>query len=260
MRVTRAAALRLLMAGALVTTTGACFEVNQRIKLERNMSGTAAFDFKMDLEPMVYMMAFMEKAMTGGGENPTISKKDLARARKQFLATQKDELEDKMGSKQEVASKLPPGVELKKYRTKTRGTKMSVDALLAFDNVTKLNDVQMGEDGKDSPISGLTVTETAETLTISTVLDNPTKAAEAGGMGAAPGGDPEDMPGPMGDVMRKALNKMKFNIVIDAPFEVVEHNATRQRGKQLTWTLDYQAMKAAEASGDPMSIKVVYKK
>ncbi len=261
MKATRTAMLRLLLAGALVTFSSACFEVNQTIKLKKNMSGTAAFDFKMDLEPMVYMMAFMEKAMSGGGENPTITEKDLAKARKEFLATQGDEFKDKMGSKEEVASKLPDGVKLKKYKAKTRGTKMSVNALFAFDKVTKLNDVAMGENEKESPMSGLTIEETADTLTISTVLDNPTKNG-AGGMGGlgGPGGSPEDMPGPMGDMMRNALNKMRFNIVIDAPFQVVEHNATSQRGNRLSWKIDYAAMKAAEESGQPMSVRVVYKK
>ncbi|MEO0812475.1 MAG: hypothetical protein AAFY60_06395, partial [Myxococcota bacterium] len=80
-----------------------------------------------------------------------------------------------------------------------------------------------------------------------------------GPMGGA-GGSPEDMPGPMGDVMRKALNAMKFNIVIEAPFKVKEHNATSKRGNKLTWTIDYKRMKAAEKTGDLLDVRVVYLK
>ncbi|MEL6340683.1 MAG: hypothetical protein AAFQ65_12300 [Myxococcota bacterium] len=260
----------LLLTSSAALLMSGCFEVEQKITIKRNMSGTAAMDFKMDMEPMVYMMAFMRKAMAGGGENAEVTPADFKAAKKQFIDGQGEDMKTKMGqSKKDLIESLPEGVKLERYKAKNGDLNVDVAALLSFDHVKKLSQIDMdtvspgpaapgGAKADSGPFGGLNFKEDARTFSFSTKFDNP--AAAQGSMGGMGEGGPENLPGKTGQVIRKALDRASFKVSIDAPFKVLEHNATQVRGSTLIWKFDYKAMKALQESGKALEIMARFAK
>lgn len=254
--------LRALVVSAFAVAATGCLEIEQRITLKRNMSGTAKMDFKADMEPAVYMMAYMQKAMMGGGQDPNLTDADLKAARQMFLEQQKQS--DKKPSRENIEQELPTGVKLLKFKGKENGTKIAVNALFGFDHIKRLSDVQISGDamaaagggGGKSPMSSILFEEDATSFTIRTAYENPMDASSAPGMEQGP----ENMPGKIGKVMKAAVDKLGFKMVIDSPFKVLEHNATSKRGNTLTWKFDYASFKKLSQSGRGADIRVKYAK
>ncbi|MEO1171591.1 MAG: hypothetical protein AAFX94_06010, partial [Myxococcota bacterium] len=85
---------RILAVVAAASLATGCLELEQRITIKRNMSGTAKMNFKADMEPAVYMMAYMQKAMMSGkppaaGADLDLTDSELNAARQMFLEQQK---------------------------------------------------------------------------------------------------------------------------------------------------------------------------
>ena len=55
----------LCMAVGCVFALAGCFDIEQRIELNEDMSGTATITMAIDMEPMAYVGAMMERAMSG---------------------------------------------------------------------------------------------------------------------------------------------------------------------------------------------------
>ena len=54
---------------ALAALSWSCFEIDQELKLKKDLSGTAKLGMKADLQPMIVIMAAMARAF-GGKEGP----------------------------------------------------------------------------------------------------------------------------------------------------------------------------------------------
>jgi len=61
-----------------------CFDVEQAMTLQKDLSGKAAFSMTVNMEPMVLFMVRMQREMAGQKGEPTAA--EIDKARKEFLA------------------------------------------------------------------------------------------------------------------------------------------------------------------------------
>jgi hypothetical protein len=254
-----ASGLALLLCG--------CFDVEESVSLQRDLSGKAAFSMTINMEPMVQFVATMQHSMSGQTGDPTPAELDEVR---KGMATKKD------GSKQpspaelkaEIEKKLPPGVKVLSAGVDDQATKIVFRFELGFDDVRKLSEVQLPSNPSSSsnaaaggqpapnpyeqPFSGLKVVDEGHTLLVTMTAANPeTKIKEAAGGQAGPGGGAD-----VNNMITAAFKDARFAFRLDSPFEVVETNATRRDGKVLYWEI-----KGVEgAANAPRNMMVRFKK
>ena len=248
------AALVLLAAGLALPLAG-CFEIEQKVELKKDLSGTAAFQMKVDFEPMIPMMAQMQKSMTGG-EGP-LTEEELAAARQQLLAQRAEEKRDPELEKAELAANMPEGLKLLDADFKDEGLKMTARFEVAFDHIDKLSQLSMDdeEEGEDNPVgdpfSDLRVVEEGSDLLLTSAPLNPAESMEEQTAGA-----PEEM----AEFFEQAFSGLRFRFELTAPFEVVEHNATEKKGDTLIWDYDLAAMQKLESAGATAGIRVRFRR
>ncbi len=253
MRSTAAVAICLLS----VCTTG-CFDIEQTLTLERNLSGKAGFAMKVNMEPMVGFMAGMMKAMEGEEGAPTAE--ELAAARKELLQSSStvsvDDFED---GKQELRSKLPAGVTLLDAKFQQDDLKMAVDFAFGFDTISKLKQITLPESGDQGggpgnplqdPFKDLNVVDEGATILITGPVVDPMSGAKD----SLPP-DPKILE-QIGDVM--AGLRVAFKIT--APFDVVETTAHRREGTTLIWEFDMTSMQKLTPEQLAKGISVRYRK
>ncbi len=246
-----------------------CFEIEQSIVLEKDMSGTADFKLGVDMEPMVMIMAKVQKEM--GGDKSPLTKEEIAAVKADFKKNAKKSESTSEDPKKEVEGGLPPGVKLLGVKVDEKEFGMTTTMKFAFDKLAslvnvKLNSKKEGEGAGDptkksvidSPFQGLEVSETAKTITIHTKPQNPADKvkSEAGEQGPKLDADTEKL-------MNDAFKNMRVAWKITAPFEVVSSNATRREGKTLIWEYDFQKLqKLAESKTglDDLGVNVTYRK
>ncbi|HEY0372362.1 MAG TPA: hypothetical protein VGD79_10190, partial [Thermoanaerobaculia bacterium] len=102
--------MRKLFACLSLVLLGGCFEIDQSINLQKDLSGTADFHLGIDMEPMVLVMAQFAREMEG--KKGPITEAELAKARADFKANMKKESSSKEPSREEIAKGLPEGVKL----------------------------------------------------------------------------------------------------------------------------------------------------
>src|SRR5687768_14126444 len=107
MKKTLAVLSMLLLAG--------CFEIEQSIDLQKDLSGTADFHLGVDLEPMIVVMAQFAREMEG--KTGPVTAAELAKAKAEFKKSSKKS-EDKEPTREEIEESLPEGVKLISYGTK----------------------------------------------------------------------------------------------------------------------------------------------
>jgi hypothetical protein len=114
-----------------------CFDIEQTLTLERNMSGKAGFSMKVDMEPMVAFMAQMQREM--GGKKGPATAAEIEAAKQDMLKNGKKETTgDFAKDKKEMQAQLPKGITLLDAQMKDEGLKMGVSMLFGFDNASKL--------------------------------------------------------------------------------------------------------------------------
>jgi len=264
---------------ALFMLTG-CFDIEQSLTLNKDLSGKAGFKMGVDMEPMVMFMAQMSRSMEGKEGDPTPA--EIAAAKKDFL-TKKKEKNDTPSPEQikaDAKKELPKGVELLDASVKDDGLKIGVNLLFGFDNVNKLAEIKLkskkpGEKGEEmeeggpgpknpaeSPFSDLLVKDEGSTILITSKPMNP--AADITGEGGE--GDEEkkaDAPG-MDEGMKKqveaAFKNFRIAFKVTAPFQVVESNATRKEGSTLIWEYDFKTLEKMKPAQLKEGIRVRYKK
>lgn len=257
------------LAGCLLLT--GCFDVEQTLVLQKDLSGKAGFTMKVDMEPMVLMMLSMQRAMEGKEGEPTAA--EIEKARADFLASAKKESKpDPEKQKEELAKSLPPGVKLLDSRLQDEGLKMLVAFTLGFDDVDKLRQVSLsppqpaGEGGEmaggppepknpfDTPFGDLVVEEQGDTVLITSKPKNPLEEQkqEMGGPGEI---SPE-----MQQQLEDAFKGLRIAWKIEAPFAVLEHNATRKEGNTLIWEYTLDSMEKMDPKKAAEGIRVKYKK
>ncbi|HEX7680753.1 MAG TPA: hypothetical protein VF713_21640, partial [Thermoanaerobaculia bacterium] len=101
----------ILIAALFALFATGCFEVEQSIELKRDLSGTANFKLGVDMEPMVMIMAKIQKEMSG--DKSPLTKAELAKAKADFKKNEKKSTtsapED---ARKQAEGGLPPGVTL----------------------------------------------------------------------------------------------------------------------------------------------------
>jgi len=252
--------LLALSLAACLPILGGCFDVEQAMTLQKDLSGKAAFSMTVNMEPMVLFMVRMQREMAGQKGEPTAA--EIEKAKKEFLASKKTTEEDPAKQKAEVEKSLPPGVKLIESSMKDEGLKMVVHLVFSFDNISKLADIQLSKkDGEqpgaknpfDQPFSGLQVKDEGKTLLLTTEAINP--AAEQKEQTAGMDLTPEQK-----KQMEEAFKGLRVAYKIDAPFEVVESNATRKEGRTLIWEYDLKTMEKMTPEQLHQGVRVRFKK
>jgi hypothetical protein len=250
------------LAACLVVLSG-CFDVEQTLTLEKNLSGKAGFSMHVDMEPMMLFMLRMQREMAGQTGEPTQA--EIDKARTEFLASGKKET-SKPPSKEEIEKQLPPGVKLLDSSFQDEGLKIGARFLFGFDNVSKLSQIKLaskkeGEEEQgppsqnpvDSPFDSLQVKDEGSTILVTSEALNPVadQKEQAAGMDLSP---------EMKKQVEDAFKGVRVAFKIDAPFEVLEHNATRKEGRTLIWEYDMKSLEKMTPEQAAQGVRVRYKK
>lgn len=271
--------------GALVVSTG-CFDIEQSLTLNRDLSGKAGFRMGVDMEPMVMFMLQMGREMEGKKGEPT--KAEIDKAKKEFLTkkTEKNDTPSPADIKRDAKKELPKGVELLDVSVQDQGMKMTVNMLFGFDNVSKLAEIKLKskkQDAKDgakkgeepeaeeggsgpgpknpaeSPFSDLQVKDEGKTILVTSRPMNPAADIAKGPGEGAEGGEAKVDP-QMQKQIETAFKNFRIAFKIDAPFQVLESNATRKEGTTLFWEYDYKTLEKMKGKQLAEGIRVRYKK
>ena len=239
-----------------------CFDVEQTMTLQKDLSGKAAFSMTVNMEPMVLFMLRMQREMAGQKGEPTAA--EIEKAKQDFLAS-KTTKEDPEKQKAEVEKNLPPGVKLLESSIKDEGLKMTVHFVFGFDHVSKLAQIQLSSKGAedqqqpgeknpfDQPFSGLQVKDEGKTLLLTTEAINPAaeQKEETAGMNLSPEEKKQ---------MEDAFKDLRVAYKIEAPFEVLEDNATRKEGHTLIWEYNLKTMEKMTPEQLAHGVRVRFKK
>jgi hypothetical protein len=243
-----------LAAGGLL----GCFELEQTIELQRDLSGTADVSFTLDMEPMAYMAAAMKKGFAGEEGPPT--EEEIAAARAEMLAESESKVvepEDMEAEKRKLAESLPEGVELVDVTMQEEGLKVLSDFALRFDHASRLAELEAttgtGPEGQtQNPFLAIQFEDEGDTF----VLRTPESTPQMDQMSMMMGGDEDEDP-----AMAKMFEGMRIAVRVKAPFEVVETNATRREGDTLIWEQDFARLsEMAEAEEPAAMLFVRYRK
>ena len=273
-------AIAAALVGACLLFSAGCFDIEQTLTLERNLSGKAGVKVALDFEPMVYIMAAMKRGFEGKEGPPT--PEELAAGRQEFLAKKKSGKSDAPDPKQiqeDAKKSLPPGVRLLDSGVEEVGMQMKFRFLFGFDDVKKLAQLKLSgksaEGGPpgvsnpvESPFDNLEVVDEGKTILITSRPKNPLGGEKGKPAESAEGESSE--PAEVDPEIREVFKNFRVAWRIEAPFEVVESNATRKEGKTLIWEYrleDVERMeKEARAKGgkakrlDDLGLRVRYRK
>ncbi|MEA2571477.1 MAG: hypothetical protein QOI24_3478 [Acidobacteriota bacterium] len=259
----------ILVAAMFAFFATGCFEIEQSIDLKKDMSGTANFKLGIDMEPMITIMAKVQKEMSG--DKSPLTKAEIAAAKADFKKNEKKTTSKTEDPRKEAEGGLPPGVKLLDVAVDEKEFGMTTTMKFAFDKISSLVGVKLNskKDGEaagdptkksviDSPFQGLEMSETASTITIHSKPQNPAEKvkAEAGEQGPKLDADTEKL-------MNDAFKNMRVAWKITAPFDVISSNATRKEGKTLIWEYDFaklQKLAASKKAMDDLEVTVTYKK
>ncbi|HEX3531468.1 MAG TPA: hypothetical protein VH988_30785 [Thermoanaerobaculia bacterium] len=258
-----------LMGGLSLFLTG-CFDVEQSLVLNKDLSGTAGIHMGVNFEPMVLTMLRMQRQMAGAEGEPTVA--EIAKAKEDFLASKKQDAPPSPEVQRSTIEKaLPPGVKLLDVDIKDEGFKLAVRMSFAFDNVRKLQEIKLPDDlkaqkekadgeapkpaGKNpfaNPFDGLQITDEGSTLLLTTQPNNPVSSTT----------DmlPPDTTPEMKKQIEEAFKGLHVVWKIETPFEVLESNATRREGKTLIWEYDLKTFEAMTPQQRAEGIRVKLKK
>ncbi|HYM60256.1 MAG TPA: hypothetical protein VEZ11_05125 [Thermoanaerobaculia bacterium] len=264
---------RLLLLTALVMAfllTG-CFDIEQSLVLNKDMSGKAGFRMAIDFEPMVLTMLQVSRSMEGKKGPPSAD--EIAAAKKDFLEKSKEKpQEDPMADRKSIEEKLPKGITLVDASAKQDGMKITTKVVFGFTDPSKLALINMpskkGENPSDKsvidkPFDSLVIKDEGDTILITSKPADPMKGVkentkEAGPGGGPGGGDNKEME----EMIKNAMKGLRVAFRIEAPFKVVESNATRKDGKALLWEYNLDSFEKMQKEGklDDLKVMVRYKK
>lgn len=259
---------RLALVLSLVPFLGGCFDIEQGVQLNEDFSGTATFNFVIDMEPMVLIMASMTKAMSGDESPPTAE--ELAAARTEFLA-QKETDKDWSLDKARAEEELPEGVRLLSFEPVEQDLRFGARIKLGFDHFARLQEINFASDGEeheepepamgpskpamlDQPFAGLVFTDEGDTMLVTSAAENPLESMQADN----PMAD-QDM-GEMKDLISQSLERLRVATSLTLPFDIVEHNATRVDGNTLWWEYDLATFEGRTPEQLAEGVRVRFKK
>lgn len=245
---------------SLVLLAG-CFEIEQSIELNKDLSGTADFHLGVDLEPMVVVMAQFAREMEG--KTGPMTAEDLAKAKAEFKKSAKKSESTEL-SRADIAKELPEGITLIDYGVEEREFGMDSNFRFGFEKLSQLVGVKLPSKGDEpteknvvqSPFEGLELSESGDTFTIRSKPQNPVESVKE----EASGGPKLDAA--TEKLVRDAFSKLRVAYRITAPFEVVSHNATRREGNTLIWEYDLATFEKLEKEKklDGAQVRVTYRR
>jgi len=250
---------------SLVVLLTGCFEIEQNINIQKDLSGTADFHLGIDMEPMIVIMAQVGREMEG--KKGPMSAAEIAKAKADFRKSMKTEKKGAPPSREEMEKDLPPGVKLLDFKATEKDFGVATDMKFGFQKLNQLVGVKMpSKEGGDptqknvidTPFEGLEVIEKGNTITIQTKPQNPAAKVNEQAAEAGPKPDPA-----MEKMMKDAFSKMRVVYRLTAPFTVVSHNATRKEGNTLVWEYDmkrFEEMSKSKQKPDDFAVKVVYRR
>ena len=244
-----------------VVLLAGCFEIDQSIHLQKDLSGTADFHLGVDLEPMVVVMAQFAREMEG--KKGPITEAELAKARADFKKGSKKS-ESKQPTRAEIQKSMPEGVKLLDFKAVERDFGVDTNFKFGFDRIQRLVGVKLpSKEGGDptqknvvdSPFENLELIEKGDTITIRTKPLNPADAVKEEAKDA-PKLDKETE-----KLIKDAFAKMRVTYRITAPLTIVSHNATRREGDTLVWEYDMTRFEElAKKKGGDLGVRVTYKR
>lgn len=254
--------VRSLLAGLLVAAGSAgCVSMEYGIELEEDLSGTMDFSVAFDPDQMAYAMASMQRTFQGKEGEPT--QEELEAARKDVMAQLENQQEevDLEEIRQEAREDLPEGVEFVDAAQSDDGLRTEVT--FRFDHLRRLSEMQItpeADTGAASsshtvrPFSGLTFQDEGDTFLLTNTPVDPLEQAESEGSPMQGMASQMKM---MMQSMGKQFSGPMVTFSLTAPFEVVEHNATRSEGETLYWEYGLDSFMQP---GEPGTIRVRYRK
>lgn len=245
---------------ALLLLTG-CFEIDQTIRLEKDLSGTADFHLGVNFEPMVTIMAQFAREMEG--KTGPLTAADLEKARADFRKDAKKSSSQKP-SLAELKKSMPEGIELLEFKAEEGDFRIDSDFKFGFQKLQDLVSVKLpSKEGADptqknvvdTPFEGLELVEKGDTITIRTKAVNPAEAVKEEAREAP------KMDAATEKLMRDAFKDLRVTYRISAPFTVVSHNATRREGKTLVWEYTMERFEElSKKSADELGVRVTYRR
>src|SRR6185436_8716828 len=160
-----------------------CFEIEQSINLQKDLSGTADFHLGIDMEPMVVVMAQFAREMEG--KKGPITAAELAKAKADFKKSKTSKKSTSAEpTKEDMAKELPKGVKILDFKATEKEFGVATDIKFGFDKLSQLVGVKMPSKKSesadptdksiiDTPFEGLEVIEKGDTITIRTKPTNP---------------------------------------------------------------------------------------
>jgi len=260
MRMLRSAVSFAALAAALLLT--GCFDVEESVQLDKDLSGQAGFNATVDMGAMVLPMLMMKRQMEGKTGEPTAA--EIAAARKDMIAQQKTSKSESSGppKREEIEKSLPPGVHLLDAGVDDKqDLKLRVHFRFGFDDLNKLAQIrdpkkkdEAAGPGKpnllDQPFSNLKLVDEGKTVLVSTDLGNP--VAESGP--PAGGGDGAKPTAEQKKQAEQILQGLHLRFKLTTPLEVVDSNALRRDGKTLVWDYDLPAIEKLADAKQPVKI------
>lgn len=249
--------------------TAGCINVQQTLTLERDMSGTAGFAVSVNLEPMAYLMAMLERGFSGKEGEPTEA--EIAKARAEML-------KDKGGAapidfeaeRRDLERELPAGMRLVTATMEAKELSFGINVVVAFERAALL--AELGKAGAaptkakntsplagggnpvGQPFEGFRFVEDGAAFEISLPVTNPAKDTPASGKSGPPL-DAESM-----KQIQRMMGDLRVGMSITTPFEVVEHSAHRQEGRTLIWDYDFKKLEKLTPKEAKRGIFVRYRK
>ena len=228
---------------------GGCFDVEEKIVLDKDLSGTASVQVTVDFEPVAYFWAVMGKQLREEPGGPSVA--ELERAKWLMLH---DLGEDggffTEGFANAMNGPLPEGVWRLEADSSREELKEHFKVRFGFDHVAKLAEVvlALGENGEldrdnpvERPLGGLRIVDEGETLLITHEpfdLDTAEQWPQSDESSSEQGEFSEYFAAAASEAMLGVRMKARYVFTIEAPFEIVEHNATRVEGDVLIWEYD----------------------
>ena len=239
----------LFVAAWLAILTG-CFQLEQTVKLERNLSGHAAFRLVIDFEPMVYSLAVSMKAL--GGDDSPLTEAEYAQAKDEFL---KDKPSQKLSKKSIRAGMkkkpLPDGIRLIDATVADEGLKVDVKLDFAFDHLSRLGQLELGAEEEEEakmlnqPFDGLHVEDRGDSWLVRTVVNKVEQPPILGADEAAEGSGNS-----IEQSIDRILDSMHYKWEIEVPTQILEHNAKEVHGQRLVWIWKGEDMDQLENGAD----------
>lgn len=237
-----------------------CFEIEQSIDLQNDLSGTAGFHLDVDAEPLIAVMAQFAREMEG--KTGPATAEELAKAKADFRKAKSRSTGEV--SRAEIEASLPEGVTLIDHAITERELGMASDFRFGFERLSQLVGVRLPSQGSDpmetrvidSPFEALEVSEAPGTITIRAKAQNPAQSVREHARNAP------KLQAATERLVRDAFGRMRVTYRITAPFAVVSHNATRREGNTLIWQYDMETFERMQKSKrlDDAQLRVTYRR